>query len=61
MLDISRMEILVHSVLKMNSNHKQEMQEVAKIVEVQWWQMLNTQPVVNSFRYPHYLVKTSEW
>ena len=61
MLDISKMEILVLSVLEMNSNHKQEMQELAKIVEVPQWQMPNAQPVVNSFKHSHYLVKNSDW
>ena len=60
MLDISKMEILVISVLEINLNHKQEMQRVVKIVEVQWWQMPNAQPVVNSFKHSHHLVKTTE-
>ena len=51
MLGISKMEIPVLSVPEMKSNHKQEMQRVAKVVEVHRWQIPNAQPVVNSFTY----------
>ena len=61
MLDISKMESPVLSALEMKSNHKQEIQEIAKLVEVHWWQIANTQPVVNNFIHSYYLVKTSDW
>ena len=54
MLGISKMEIPVLSVPEMNSNHKQEMQRVAKVVKVHRWQIPNAQPVVNSFTYSNY-------
>ena len=56
MLDILKMENPVLSAPETKSNHKQEMQEIVKVVEVQWWQIPNTQPVVNSFLHSSYLV-----